>query len=180
MPYAFLLALQAGGMVVDWLSTNDQNQLLKEGDQLNQAAITANIATSRLQFEDESLDAMKKLRMNLGTQMAMQAARGVRSGAGTAALLTNESLGNFNADQRIRKINELASENGLKAQGLMSSLNTQANINKNWNAFDNRVISKIPTSGTAYSGLSEGFSGKNNYGFSTPKQTSFGLSKVGS
>jgi len=177
MPFAFLLALQAGGMVVDWLSTNDQNQLLKEGDTLNQAAITANIATSRLQFEDESLDAMKKLRMNLGTQMAMQAARGVSS-AGEGVLFSNESVGNFNADQRIRKINQLSTENGLKAQGLISSLNTQANIDKNWNAFDQRTIAKIPTIGDAWSGIGKGFSAKNGYGFSTPKQANYGLTKV--
>jgi hypothetical protein len=171
MPFAFLLALQAGGMVVDWLSTNDQNKLLKSGDELNQAAITANIATSRLQTENDSLQAMKNLRQNLGTQLAMQAARGVQSGAGEATLFANESVGNFNADQKTRKLNQVVTENGLKAQGIMSSLNTQANINKNWNAFDNRVISKIPTSPSAYGQIGNAMSAKNSYGF--------GLSKVG-
>lgn len=171
MPLAFLLALQAAGMVVDWLGTTDQAKLMQSGEQLNQASVNANVATSRLQYEDESLQAMIKLRQNLGTQLAMQAARGVRFGTPSSALISNESIGNFNADERMRKINQLTNENALKAGGIISNLNTQANTQKNWNAFANRTIAKIPTSPSAWNQLGQGFSKENNYGF--------GLSKVG-
>lgn len=170
MPLAFLLALQAAGMVIDYQSTKDQARLAASGEALNQAGVAANIATARLQYEDESAQAMKELRQNLGTQMAMQAARGVRSGAGSAALISNESVGNYNADERLRKINALANENSLKAGGLMSSLNATAADKQRWNSFTQRTINKFPTSPSAYSQIAKGMSSSNNYGF--------GLSKV--
>jgi hypothetical protein len=165
MPIGFLLALQASGMVVDWLGNQEQIRMGKIGNDLEQAGINANIETSRLNSEEESLESMKQLRQNLGTQAAMLAARGTRAGAGTAALFGNESVGNFNADQRMRKMNEMGRENQLRAQGLMSGLHEQANESQLNTQFFKDIINKIPTSPDAWSNIKSGFSAKNGYGF---------------
>ena len=165
MPIGFLLALQASGMVVDWLGKNEQVRMSKMGEQVEQAGIAANIQTARLQAEDESLQSMKALRQNLGTQAALFAARGTAAGAGTAVLSANESISNFNADQRMRKLNEQGNEARIKAGGVLSSLHETAFENKTWNDFTRNVINKIPTSGSAYKQIANGFSSKNGYGF---------------
>jgi hypothetical protein len=165
MPIAFLLAMQASGMVVDWLGKNEQVRLGKMGNQVEQAGITANIATSRVESEDASLNAMKQLRQNLGTQAAIYAARGIRSGTPTTALTTNESVGNFNADERIRRINQTGREAAYKAQQVLSNLHQTTSENNIWNQFRNNAISKIPTSTDSWKRIGEGFSAKNNYGF---------------
>lgn len=171
MPYAFLLALQASGMVFDWLGKNDQVRMSKLGAQVEQAGIASNIQSSRLETEDASLQSMKQLRMNMGTQAAMLAARGIRGGTSTTALFSNESLGNFNADERIRKINQVGREASLKAGITLSDLHQKTTANNLWGEFRQNVINKIPTSPEAWGKLSQGFSAKNGYGF--------GLNKVG-
>lgn len=157
MPIAFLLALQASGMVIDYFGTQRQNAMAQRGAALEQAGINANIALSRVSAEDQSLQAMKQLRQNLGTQAAMFAARGIRSGAGNAALITNESISNFNADERMRKINQLSNEAKLKAGIAMSKMDQASYENKNWNAFTDRLINKFPSNPSAYAEIGKNF-----------------------
>ena len=171
MPLAFLLSMQAAGMVVDWLGKDEQVRLGKMGNQVEQASINANIQSSRLETEEASLQSMKQLRMNLGTQAAMLAARGVGGASGASIFGGVESVGNYNADQRIRRINQIGNEASLKANKAISNLHQQTFENKTWNDFRSNVINKIPTSSSAWNQLSQGFSSKNNYGF--------GLTKVG-
>jgi hypothetical protein len=155
--YALLLAMQAAGMVVDYMGNNEQVRLGKMGAEIEQAGINSNIASSRLQYEDESLQAMKQLRQNMGTQAAMLAARGTRPGAGTAALFGNESVGNFNADERMRKINFLSNQANLKAGVTLSKLHEKTFENTQWNTFKNNLINKIPTNPEAYTKFGESF-----------------------
>ena len=169
MPFAFLLALQASGMVVDWLGRNQQIELSRMGAEIEQAGINANIATSRVQAEDQSLMAMKQLRQNLGTQAALLAARGIRSGAGNAALAPNESIGNFNADQRMARINQLAKEAQYRASGTLSKLHQQTFENNTWNEFRSNVINKIPTNA---------FGGGSSSPFAGSSASGFGLTRV--
>ena len=150
MPIAFLLAMQASGMIVDWLGKNDQIRMSRMGAQLEQAGINSNIASSRLQYEDESLQSMKNLRMNLGSQAAMLAARGIRGGSPTSAILSNESTANFNADERIRKINQSGQQAGLRANKLLSGLHQNTSENNTWNKFRSNVFKQLPTSPSAY------------------------------
>lgn len=160
---AILLAMQAAGMVVDYMGKQEQVRLGRMGAQVEEAGINANIASSRLQAEDESLQSMVALRKNLGTQAAMLAARGTRAGAGTAIVAPMTSVSNFNADERIRKINQMGRENSLKANKVLSSLHQQTSENNIWNEFRQNIINKIPTSPAAYNEWAK----------------SFGLSKVG-
>lgn len=163
MPIAFLLALQASGMVVDWLGKNEQVRLGKLGAEVEKAGIESNIQMSRLEAEEASLQSMKQLRQNLGTQMAVLAARGTRGDSSSAVFGTAESVGNFNADERIRKINQLGREASLRAGKTLSDLHQQTSVNNTWNEFRKNAISKVPTSKAAWSEI----------------RSSFGLTKVG-
>ena len=154
---AFMLSLQAGGMVVDWLGKNEQVRMGKLGADVEQAGINSNIATARLQSEDDSLQSMRQLRQNLGTQAAVFAARGVRSGTSTTALATNQSVGNFNADERMRKINLISSEAGLRANKSLSMLHQQTNQNEIWNTFRTNVAKRFPTTPEAYDQIGASF-----------------------
>lgn len=165
MPLAFLLALQASGMVVDWLGKKEQARMGRMGYKVEQAGIESEIASTRLQTEEDSVAAMRQLRQNLGTQAAMFAARGTRSGAGTASLFPTESVGNFNADERIRRINQLSNEARLKAGKTISTLHQKTNESKLWNEFGKTTLNTIPTSPDAWSRITQNFSKKSGYGF---------------
>lgn len=159
MPLAFLLSLQAAGMVFDWLGKRNQIELSRMGEKITQAGIESDIAMTRLESEDASLQNMKNLRMTLGAQAAWNAARGAQSGAGSALAVTTESVANFAADERARKINLGAKVAGLKAGIVMSKLHqgaTEANV---WSEFGKSVINKIPTSSTAWSAFGKAAGG---------------------
>src|SRR5271165_512932 len=158
MPFGFLLALQAAGMVFDFFGKQNQIAMSKLGAQVEQAGIDANIQTSRLQAEDASLQSMRQLRKNLGTQAAILAARGTRPGTQNSVLAMNESVGNFNADERMRKINQLGNEAQLKAGKVLSTLHEKTFENNTWGEFRNRAFSKLPTSPAAWTQLTDAFS----------------------
>ena len=168
MPLAFLLAMQASGMIIDYLGKQDQIRMGRMGAKLEQESINADIASSRLQYEEQSLQAMKQLRQNMGSQAALFAARGIRSGTAMPLLFSSESVGNFNSNERIRKLNQTTHEAQLKAGMTMSKLHQKTNENKIWNEFRQSAISKVPTSPQAWQGFNQAFS---NGGF--------GLTKVG-
>lgn len=165
MPFAFLLAMQAAGMVTDYLGKQNQMRMNDLSGKLDQAGIDANIQTSRLQTEEDTLASMKQLRANLGTQLAWQAASGSRSGTGVGVLAMNESVGNFNADQKVRRLNQLQNENALRSNKLISGMHTQTYDNTQTNQFRQDIFNKLPTSPEAWNKLSQGVSAKNNYGF---------------
>lgn len=157
MPLAFLLAMQAAGMVVDYLGTQNQQRLADMGAQLQQAGIEANIEQTRLETEDASLQALRTLRKNLGSQAALFAARGTAQGAGTAVSFLTQSIGNFNEDERMRRLNLLGKETALKGEGLISRLNQSGGNSKLWQGFSQRSMSRIPTSPEAWGQAGKSF-----------------------
>lgn len=154
--FYLLLAMQAAGMVTDYFGTKNQDELMKMGMKIQQAGLESELAMTRLQSQDASLQAMKQLRQTMGTQIATMAARGTRGGAGSAFSLLNESVGNFNADERIRKLNLLGKENQLRAGSAMSRLQYSTESSKLWQGFASRTFNKFPTS---VSGWSQGAAG---------------------
>lgn len=146
MPFFLLLAMQAGGMIVDYLGAKNQADITNMGAKVEQAGIETNIAQTRLETADASLQAMKQLRQHLGTQLAIQAARGTNSGAGSAFSLFNESISNFNADERVRKLNSLGKENQLRAGSALSRLQNSSDVSKLWQGLASRTINKFPSS----------------------------------
>lgn len=167
-----LLAMEAAGMVVDYFSTQQQIEMGKQGAKIEQASINANIQMTRAQAEDASDNAMKQLRQTIGSQIAIQAARGNALVGGTAATLMNESTSNFNSDERIRRMNLLAKENELRASGLMSSLHETASELSLKQGFRQRAIDKIAGSSS--------FSGSNGTSSSSGFSHSAGIAKPGS
>lgn len=155
IPIAVMLAMQAGGMIIDYMGKESQMDLAKQGAQLQQRAIEEAIQFSRLQAQDESAQAMTNLRKTLGSQIAMFAARGIRAGSPTQALVTNESMANFNADERIRRINELVTESKLRAGQQISSMHDKTFRSQISNEFTTSVINKIPTDPQAWEKIGE-------------------------
>lgn len=160
---AFLLAAQAAGMTMDYFGTLESDQMAKNMAELKRREIEKQIMYSRIATADESLRAMVGLRKNLGSQMAMFAARGAAPGP-TTALFSTESVSNFGADERVRKINQMATESQLRAEMKLSKMQEDTFSNDLWNSFIKRSINRIPTSPEAWSQIGQGF----------------GLNKVGS
>ena len=162
-----LLAMQASGMAIDWLGKNEQIKMGRMGEKLEQASINSNIYASRLEAEDASLQGLKQLRQNLGTQAAVFAARGVRQGAGNALGFMQESISNFNADERLRKISQLGRETELRAGSVLSKLHQQTRENTIWGEFRKGIFEKLSTNPEAYKQLGKDLKG------------TFGMTKVG-
>lgn len=141
-----LLAFQAAGLVTDYRATKSSQKLIQKGRQLEQAAIETNLEAVRLESGQASLDEMKQLRQNLGTQIAMQAARGNAPGAGTALTLQNEAVSNFNADERTRRMNLIAKESQLRASNILSGLHTLQSETQLGQAMTSRLVNTLPLS----------------------------------
>ena len=169
IPIAVMLAMQASGMVMDYFGKQSQIDLAREGAELQESAINQAIQTSRVQSADESLQAMIKLRKTLGSQIANFAAKGIMPGTVTQALVTNESIGNFKADERMRKINQLNYEAQLKA-GLRASKMHEKNLESDvMNQFMTSIVNKLPTSPEAYESLFDKFKTESGYGLTKVK-----------
>ncbi len=150
MPFAFLLAMQASGMVVDYLGTRQQADFMRMGAQLQQAGIESQMEMTRLSSEDASLQAMKQLRQSMGAQLAIFGARGTNPSAGSAFSLLTQNIGNFNADERTRRMNLLGRLNELKANKTISMLDQSSQTSKLWQSFAQRSFNRFPTSGQGF------------------------------
>jgi hypothetical protein len=146
MPLSLFFAMQAAGMIIDFIGSSNQAELMNMGMKVQQAGIEANIEQSKLETADASLNAMRQLRQTLGSQLAVFAARGTNPGAGSAATLFNESISNFNSDERIRRLNAMGKENQLRAGNAMSTLQNSSDISKLWQGFSSRTINRFPSS----------------------------------
>ncbi len=143
--FGMLLAFQAAGAVLDYSQTRSQQKLIQVGRDLEQAAFESNLEAIQLESSEESLQEMKQLRQNLGTQIATQAARGTNAGAGSAFMLTQTSIGQFNSDERTRRLNLLAKQANLRGQNVISGLHTLQSETQLGQAMTNRFINSIGT-----------------------------------
>ena len=153
MTEAFLLAMQAAGMVVDYIGTRNQIEQGRMGAKLEQASIDSNLEMTRLQAADESLQAMKQLRQNLGSQAVLNAARGNRGNP--MAMIT--SVGNFNADERTRRMNLLGKEAELRAGKLLSGMHQLTSETQLGQSMTRRFFDKIPTNPGTYKAAGKAF-----------------------
>ena len=169
MPIYLLLAMQAAGMVVDYYGNQQQQRMGRMGLKIQQAGIEANIYSTRAETEQESLQAMIDLRKNMGTQIAVNAARGTSTAGGSALALFTESLGNFNSDERMRRMNLLTRENELRAGGRIAALNQSSSNAKMWQGFAQRSFNTVSSNPSLY-----------GFGKQAPKtKSSYGLTPVG-
>ena len=144
-----LLAFQAAGLVTDYRATKSSQKLIQQGRALEQASIDTNLEAIRLESSEASLAEMKQLRQNLGTQMAMQAARGNAPGAGSSVTMANASIGAFNTDERKRRMNLLAKEANLRASNILSGLHSLQSETQLGQALTSRIINTLPVSSAA-------------------------------
>ncbi len=168
MPFALLLAMQAAGMVTDYLGAKHQTALMDSALKVQQAGLETNLAQTRLESADASLQSMKQLRQTIGSQIATFAARGTSIGAGSSVGILNQSIGNFNTDERVRKLNLLGKQTQLKGNSLISSLQNSSDVSKLWQGFASRTFNSFPTS---LSGWQQGISSA---------KEAFGMTKAGS
>lgn len=167
MPFALLLSMQAAGMIVDWFGTKNQSEMAKMGAKLQQAGLEANLQQTRLEAEDASLEAMRTLRKNIGSQIAVFAARGTSTGSGSALAIRQESVNNFNSDERMRRLNLLGREASIKAGASIAQLNQSAENAKLWSGFASRSLQRFPTSSAGWGQ------------FTSDIKEGFGLTKIG-
>ena len=146
MPFAFLLAMQAAGMVMDYYGNKKQIEMGRMGQKVEQAGIETNIQMTRLESENASLNAMKNLRQTLGSQAAIMAARGTSSGAGSAMAIRGESVNEFYSDERNRKTNLAYKEASLKAGIAMSKLHQWTSETQLGQAMRKRMFENLPIS----------------------------------
>ncbi len=168
---AILLGMQAAGMVFDYFGNQQQKGFAKQGLRLEQAGINANIAMTRLQAEDASLQAMQNLRKNLGSQAAYFAASGARGNPAFA----QQSISATGQDERTRRINLLGKEAELRAQGQIAKLQNQAFNSSLDTQFMNKIFNMIPGP-SAFGGLTGGRANSARSNFSQPSVArNFGL-----
>lgn len=140
---AFLLSMQAAGLVSSLYGAYSQDKYIKIGRKLEQEQYTANLSAIRLQSAESSLDEMKQLRQNIGTQIATQAARGNRGGVSYAGI--NQSSKNFDSDERTRRMNLLAKESELRANHVLSGLHTLQSESQLGQSLTNTFLNSLQT-----------------------------------
>jgi hypothetical protein len=169
LPYlGLLLGMQAAGAIMDYRSMRSQQKLIGVGRQLEQAAYETNLEAIRLEADEASLQAMKDLRQNIGTQIVTQAARGTSTAQGSAQMLMTQSTSQFENDERKRRMNLMAKEANLRANNVLSGLHTLQSETQLGQAFTQRLLNQIPTS--------EAFGEFRKTGFA--KSIGFGLEEV--
>ncbi len=119
---AFLLAMQAAGLITSIFGAKTQDKFIKIGRKLEQEQYTTNLQAIKLQSAEDSLAEMKQLRQNIGSQIATQAAKGNRGGVSYAGI--NASSNAFESDERTRRLNLLAKESELRANHVLSGLHS--------------------------------------------------------
>lgn len=119
---AFLLAMQAAGLVTSLFASNSQDKFIKLGRQLEQGQFSTNLEALRLQSSESSLDEMKQLRQNISSQIVVNAAKGNRGGSSYSGI--SKASNTFESDERSRRLNLLAKESELRANHVLSGLHS--------------------------------------------------------
>lgn len=119
---AFLLSMQAAGLVSSIFAAHSQDNFIKLGRKLEQDQYNTNLQAIRLESAEASLDEIKQLRQNIGKQIVSQAAKGNRGAVSYAGI--NQSANVFDSDERTRRLNLLAKESELRANHVLSGLHS--------------------------------------------------------
>lgn len=177
---AFLLSMQAAGAIFDISQARQQQNLLKQGAALQAASFEANMEALRAQSADESLEALKRVRENVSSQIVNNAARGTASGAGSSLSSIQKSEQNFGKDESTRRMNLLMKENELRANNVLSGLHTLQSETQIGQSLTGQIFNRLPISGLAKKfGPSVGKS-LDNVGTYIGKKSGFGLNTIGS
>ena len=179
---AFLLSMSAAGAIIPLITGQKDYKLIRQGRELEQAAVDSNLEALRTQNSEASLEAMQSLRENVSSQIAINAARGVSSGAGSASAAISSSESAFAADEKTRRLNLLVKENELRAAGVLSGLHTLTGETQLGQSLTNQIFNNLPISA-----LAKKFGGKSSpalkssipsIGGSFGKKAGFGFDQV--
>ena len=146
---AFLLSMAAAGAIIPLITGQKDYKLIRQGRELEQAAVDSNLEALRTQNSEASLEAMQSLRENVSSQIAINAARGVSSGAGSASAAISSSESAFAADEKTRRLNLLVKENELRAAGVLSGLHTLTGETQLGQSLTNQIFNNLPISSLA-------------------------------
>lgn len=141
---AFYVGMQAAGLALNFWENNQQQKLLDRGREINQLGFETSLETARLQTMQASVNSMRQLRQNLGTQIAMNAAMGRRSDMGSAKLGLNASERAFSHDERVRRMNLLSKEANLRAGLILSGFNTLKSETQLGQSLTKRIFKTLP------------------------------------
>jgi hypothetical protein len=143
-PFAFsgfLAAMQAAGLITDYSNIRSRQRLLRAGQSIDNAQFDLNMENIKYESEQASLNEMRDLRKNIGTQIAAAAARGASAAPGV-----NEASFNFTQDERTRRMNLLSKESQLRAGKALSGLHTLQSETELGRQFASRALNTLPIS----------------------------------
>lgn len=140
---AFLFAMQAAGLVTSFWNANSQEKYIKLGRKLEQEQYSTNLKALQVQSAESSLDEMKVLRQNIGSQIAIQAARGNRGGSSYAGI--NKASNTFEDDERKRRMNLMSAESELRANHVLSGLHSLQSETQLGQSLTSTVLNSVQT-----------------------------------
>lgn len=142
-----MLGFQAAGVLLSFEQTKQQIRIAEAGQRVSDAAFNANIEMIKNQTAQDSLNEMIQLRKTMGTQIAIAGARGQSTSAGSFLTIMEKSIGEFNEDERTRRINLISQEAQLRANNALSGLHTYMSETRLGQSLTANVINKIPIKG---------------------------------
>lgn len=175
---AFLLSMSAAGALFNISQAKQSQKLIQQGRDLEQAAFETNFEALRTQSAESSLEAMQSLRENVSNQIAINAARGVSSGAGSAQANIQASERTFGKDEQSRRINLLSKENELRAANVLSGLHTLQSETELGQSLTSKIFNAIPVSSLIDRFGPKSSSKTNSVSKFVPKRAGFGLEPV--
>lgn len=141
---AFLLSMQAAGLVTSFFGAKSQAKLIALGKKLEDAQFSTNMEAIKLESAQGSLAEMKQVRQNVSSQIAVNAARGNRGASSYTGI--GETTRAFAEDERTRRMNLLAKESELRAGHILSGLHTAQSETKLGQSLLKDLFNTIPTS----------------------------------
>jgi hypothetical protein len=142
-----LLGFQAAGALLSFSQAREQMKINELGLKVSNAAYETNLEMLRTKTTQDSLNEMIQLRKTLGTQIAIAGARGTSTSAGSFLSIMESSIGEFQQDERTRRLNLLAGEAQLRANNVMSGLHTYVSETQLGQSMTRDIINKIPVKG---------------------------------
>ncbi len=141
---AFLLAWQAAGLVTSLFAAKSQYKTIETGRRLEQEQFSTNMEALKLQSAEASLDEMKQVRQNIGSQIVTNAARGNRGGSSYWGI--EQSSTSLAKDERTRRMNLLAKESELRSSHILSGLHTNQSETQLGQSLMKDIFNTIPIS----------------------------------
>ncbi len=177
---AFLIAMQAAGVISTIYQGNKNKDLIQMGKALENSAFETSLTAIRAEAATSSLEALTQLRKNIGTQIAINAARGVASGAGSAQTNINTAEANYSSDEQKRRMNLLVRENELRGAHVLSGIHTLTSETQMGQSLTDQIFNKLPISGLAdkFTKPEKTTKPAVTKTTSTPKKAGFGLTPV--